>query len=333
MNCKDFENLYWQRTYGESIPGGEDGFLDHLESCPTCAERKVELDRLQALLAARRTAEPKQEALNIARQRLAARIKVQSGQSPFPRLGDRWFEWIKPWFQPVWKPAIALGLLLVGLILGRMIYYSPGDLLNQMPQIDLTSSMDFERQYITDNVLKSGSNIQDFRIKPLAPESGLVQVNFKAVQDYQIQGDPTDALIENLLTWALKNDANSGSRLSSVEELARASDLSTPAQEALAYALVNDQNAGVRLKALEALGSAPRNSLSEQAILSALLKDSNPAVRIRAIDMILSEELDIKSEPLILKAAEADSNDYVRMRAREAFRQTNYNYELVNDHE
>lgn len=323
MDCKDFEQLYWLWAYGEAIPGGEDGLLQHLESCPTCQARREELYRLRELLRTRTSPVLKPEALAQARQRLAARLRAE--ERPGIELsGNRWREGLRRWFAPRWQPAYALGALLLGLVIGRIIYYSPAPAPDRTGPIPWRSSDELKRREIAENILKDDSQITDLRIRPLNPQTGLMQVSFRGIKDYQVQGRPEDELIRGLLTWAVKNESNSGARLESVEGLARASSLSSMAREALAYALINDKNDGVRLRALEALGSAPRDHLIEQAILDALLNDSNPAVRIRAIDVLLTDEVMDKSESLLLHLAEADSNDYVRMRARNAIRQSDF---------
>jgi hypothetical protein len=227
------------------------------------------------------------------------------------------------------QPVVAFSMLLLGLLIGRFAFVSPVEFPGEAPPFMVASPAALERSYIAENVLTGDTQIRDLKVKPLDPASGLVQVDFRATRDFQIQGSPSDDLVGPLLAWAVKNEANSGARLQSVEELSRATALSSEAREALAYALVNDQNEGVRLKALEALGNAPRDDLTEQAFLSALLKDPNPAVRIRAIDMILSDEITTDNESILLKAMEADSNDYVRMKADQAIRKSDLSYEMI----
>ena len=158
-----------------------------------------------------------------------------------------------------------------------------------------------------------------------------IEVLFKAAKEYSVIGRPDDPMILELLGWAIKNEDNSGTRLQSVEELARATDLSPKARQALAYALVNDKNAGVRLRALEALRKAAPDELSEQAILNALMKDPNPAVRISAIDALLQTPPSENTERMLLFAAETDSNEYVRQQARKAVQQSTLDYRMLDD--
>lgn len=325
MDCREFEKLYWLRAYGELAPGGESGYQAHLEKCSRCRAREVELNRIRGLLDTRTAAVPKSDALVQARQRLNARLRAET-----QRPTGMPFDWL-PWPRKrIWQPALALALILVGLLIGRIIYHSPRSELAAMQSLAEQDPEAIERYFLAENILSDGSQIEDLRIRPLEPESGLVQVSFLGVREYEIQGTPQDDLIRALLAWAVKNEENSGARLQSVAELAKASNLSSQAREALAYALINDKNDGVRLRALEALGSAPRDPITEQAILGALLKDANPAVRIGAIDALLKDKVETKSESFSLRLAESDSNNYVRMRARQAIRQSNFNYEMIN---
>ncbi|TKJ42183.1 hypothetical protein CEE37_00460 [candidate division LCP-89 bacterium B3_LCP] len=333
MNCKDFDGYYWQKVYGEPISIGEDAFQEHLESCPNCQARQRELDHFQALLTARVPAQPEPEMLKSAREHLVVRLRADEGSRSAWNIRDRIREWFTPFPQPLTQPALVLGSLLLGLIIGRYVLVSSPDTSAGMPLVAPVNSAALERHFITENIVNGGSQIQDVRVASLAPESGLLQVNFRATQDYQIEGSSSDDLINVLLTWAVKNESNLGARLNSVQELARNSEVSAVAREVLTYALINDSNDGVRLKALEALSEISRDEITEQAFVKALLKDSNPAIRIRAIDMLLAGDNGFKSTPIYLQAAEADSNAYVKMRARQAIKQSNFNMKLIQLHQ
>ena len=330
MDCREFEKLYWLRAYGEAIPGGEDGFLTHLKTCPRCQARKAEWDGLQSILGNRTSPVPKPEALARAREKLSVRLRSGEFHRERTSLWEGLLERLRWELKPAWQPALALGMLLVGILIGRIVFYAPVAETTKPPTLATQYPEELKRYFLAENVLEGASQIEDLRVRPLEPETGLVEVSFLGTKEYQIQGSPEDDLIRGLLSWAVKNEENSGARLQSVEELGRASHLSPKAREVLAYALIHDQNDGVRLKALEALSSAPRDPLSEQAILNALLKDPNPAVRIGAIDALLSEPIPEKSETLVLQLAEADSNDYVRMRARQAIRRSNFSFDMIN---
>lgn len=329
MNCREFEERYWLKLYGEAIPGGESGLTDHLAVCETCQSRKEEIDKTFALLTVREPVTPKQTALSQAREMLRARI--QSEGKPKITLVVR--DWIRDFLvglsAPRWQPALAFSMLILGLLIGRSAFFPSPLELAESQSLLFTNPEALERQYITDRILDKTSQISDLRIKSLEPESGFVQVNFRGTRDYQLQGNADDEIIRELMAWAIKNEENSGARLQSVQNLAKASALSNEARAALAYALTNDQNDGVRLRALEALAGTPQDPLTEQAILGALLKDPNPAVRIHAIDMLLGRKQTNKTKSLMLNLAEADSNDYVRLRARQAIRESEYNLEQV----
>jgi hypothetical protein len=329
MDCRQFEELYWLKTYGEPLPeGGESGWLEHLQNCPNCQAKKVEFDRLFSVLTIRTPALAEPEALVASRARLSARLRMEkstSHLSGLPWKGALSGSWLK-----LWRPAMALGMLAIGLVIGK--YFFTTDT-TRMPyfaspeQSQMTASMP---SVIAEKALNEGATISDLRIKDVDESNGLVQVSFKATQDFKLEGKPQDELIQNLLAWAVKNDGNSGARLRSVEGLATASHISEQARQALAFALVNDKNDGVRIKALEALAKAPRDHTTEQAILGALLHDPNPAVRIRAVDALVADTTRDRQQEYLLGLAEADSNQYVRMRAAQAIRQTPLNYTVLD---
>ncbi|MCX6640377.1 MAG: HEAT repeat domain-containing protein [bacterium] len=332
MDCRQFEELYWLRVYGESLPGDDESeYLGHLASCSHCGTRKAEFDRLHAVLTLRTPREAQPEALTQARTLLTARLRAQSASvRPNKRLA--WKQHFSSWRFSFWQPAMALSLLAIGLFIGKVAFHTPAnftadpDATLQVQQQPVT----LEHRFVSENVLNEAANISDLRIKPSTKQSGMVQVSFRAAKDYMLEGNPQDELIQKLLTWAVKNEGNSGARLKSVEGLASASHMSEQARQALAFALVNDKNDGVRLKALEALAKAPKDYLTEQAILGALLHDPNPAVRIRAVDALFADTTRDRSEAFLLGLAQADSNEYVRRRAAQAIRQSDFNYSVLD---
>ncbi|RJP77644.1 MAG: hypothetical protein C4524_07935 [Candidatus Zixiibacteriota bacterium] len=334
MKCEAFDELFWLRAYGEALPGGEDGFLRHVESCPRCQARQEELERVRALVNVRVPCEPRPEALETARARLLARLQTGRRRSPASILSDLW-DRLRPRRTWGWELGFAAAALAIGLFVGRLTLRQPlPEIMPWETGVDMTTAAyvdqkEVNRKYLIGDLLKSGTEVSDVKVKPSSKKEGHVEVSFRAVKNYVIEGQPDDKVILDLLGWAVKNEENSGVRLQSVEELARASELSPKARQVLAYALVNDQNDGVRLKAIEALQGTQRDELAEQAILNALLKDPNPAVRIAAIDALLQKGPAQDTDRILLQAAESDSNAYVRMQARKAIRLSTADYRML----
>ncbi|MBU0519417.1 HEAT repeat domain-containing protein [bacterium] len=331
MNCKKFEKLYWLKSYGESVADGNEALEAHLKSCSACQAEKAEIDRMQALLSLRPVAAPKEEALQKSRNLLSARLDCEKEPSALGWSWNHAWDKAQEWLSSGWQPALALSMLIIGLAMGRFMTLQGGSLSQEEMQSAYLDHTTWESQYIAEKVLNEDARISDVRVKPVESQPGIVQVSFQGTNEYTITGNPDDDIIRDLLTWTVKNDRNSGARLRSVEELAKGSPLSSQAQQALAYALINDENAGVRLRAMEALSHTPKTQETEQAFLGALLKDPNPAVRIRAIDLLLTDKQLKKSEELLLSLAEADSNEYVRMRARQIIKQSEFNYDVLEN--
>lgn len=337
MDCKDFDELYWLKAYGETADGGDDGLVRHLEKCPHCRAKAQELDKLRSLLAVRTPAQAKPEALQAARRQLRARLAARHSFSPLAKVRE-WLAGLGEIRAPRWEIGLALGALAAGLLIGRLVFKPAtpvmepvaGPQQGQLQNASYQMAPESGQNPFLEEVLKGDSRITDLRVKPMAGAPGQVEVSFKAEKEFAVQGRPTDRLIMELLGWAVKHEENSGVRLQSVEELASAPSLDQRARQVLSYALVNDRNDGVRLKALEALGNAPKDALVEDAILNALMKDPNPAVRIKAIDALLAGGgAESKSAAALLEAAQADSNDYVRLQARRAIRETHDDYRVL----
>ncbi len=329
MNCQKFEEIYWLKHYGEAVSGDEKAWQAHAESCPLCRDRLEEWDKLRALLTARESCIPRPEALERSRRQLTARLNARHSTSRWQHI-EEWVRRIlgqQGWFR--WELGVAAASLLLGLILGRTLFQPEIRIQSGVPTSESASFTNNEKEFIAENLLRDGAQISNVRVRRLPDDENTVAVHFTAAREYRITGRPDDPVVLDLLGWAVKNEDNSGVRLQSIEELARASSLSPLARQTLAYALVNDENPGVRLRALEALSETRPDELAEQAYLSALLKDPNPAVRIRAIDALLQSRPLEKAETFILRAAELDTNDYVRLQAQRALRQTHADYQVL----
>jgi len=235
MDCKTFEERYWLKTYGEPIPGGNAALEEHLKSCSACQAKREEIDRMQALLSLRTAEVPTQEALQRSRNLLSARLDAQRDPANLAWTWKNAWENVQDWLSSGWQPALALSMLIIGVMFGRLLIVpdiQPNTNVMQPAPLDYTT---WENQYLQENVLNEDARISDVRVKPLKDQPGLVQVSFQGTKEYTLTGNPDDTMIRDLLTWTVKNDQNSGVRLRSVEELAKVSGLSSQAQSALAF--------------------------------------------------------------------------------------------------
>jgi Putative zinc-finger len=156
----------------------------------------------------------------------------------------------------------------------------------------------------------------------LKPNSDQVTINYDRVLPERVQGSATDPRIQELLSYAARNNDNSGVRLDSVGVLAKKGD-DPSARETLTYSLRYDSNPGVRLKALEALQAYVKDDVRvRNAVLEALLNDSNPGVRSGAIHLLESVKADTSVRAAFQQLSKEDPNDYIRSESKRLLQAT-----------
>ena len=150
-----------------------------------------------------------------------------------------------------------------------------------------------------------------------------VRIVVDRVQEQEIVGSIGDEAVRQLLLTAIKDPADPGLRVDSVE-LLKGQD-GADVRDALLYAVRHDENAAVRLKALEGLRRFRDDRATHEALRSVLQYDSNPAVRSAAIDVLAPVNGPVKITPELagtleeIARSERD-DDYLRSRCLQVLR-------------
>jgi hypothetical protein len=156
------------------------------------------------------------------------------------------------------------------------------------------------------------------RIRDIQPASNnQVRILVDRVQEQEIVGSIRDEAVRQLLLTAMRDPADPGLRVDSVEMLAGQDG--SDVRDALLYTVRHDENAAVRLKALEGLRRFRDDRATHEALRSVLQYDSSPAVRSAAIDVLVPAGGPVKITPELagtleeIARSERD-DDYLRSR-------------------
>lgn len=162
------------------------------------------------------------------------------------------------------------------------------------------------------------------RIRDIQPASNnQVRIVLDRVQEQEIVGSVGDEAVRQLLLRAIKDPADPGLRVDSVE-LLKGQD-GTDIRDALLYTVRHDENAAVRLKALEGLRRFQDDRATHEALRAVLQYDSSPAVRSAVIDVLAPTNGPLKITPELagtleeIARSERD-NDYLRTRCLQVLR-------------
>ncbi len=283
----------------------------HLTACAECRAQLDEIKEIQQAAGSRK--EPSDVLLQQARRELRIGLREQQ---PERRgwLGD----WKWSWLVPSFRTAVAgVVCLVLGLTIGHFVYQQPRA--GEGPLIT---------RPVTGVLPASPGNISIGNIRFINADAsdGTVEFTYEATEPVHLKGSVNDPRIQEVLSAALVDAQNPGTRLRAVNAL-NTDQLKQPdadVKRALITALKMDENNGVRKQALAALQNFPYDNEIRDALLFALNNDSNPAMRIAAIDAIRTERY---RDPEVLRVLRekmhTDGNEYIRYRSRAVLEEAN----------
>jgi hypothetical protein len=303
MSCETIRIQLHAMLYGELSFDEEEIVHQHLDGCSGC---RAEMELARKLHAAFDAAEPGMppDLLQNCRRALRVDVAALSEQALPQRRGL--VERLRSWISlggVVWKPAAALGILVLGFAAGR---YSPEN----------TAVVPFARPEPVAS-----------RVRYVQPEgSDRVQIVVEEVRQRVLEGELNNGEIRSLLVSAAREARDPGVRVETMDLLKSQSE-SADVRRALLAALQHDSNPGVRLKAIEALRISAADDRETRTVLAnVLLTDNNPGVRTQAIDLLVR-----KREPAMVGVLQElmtrEENSYVRQKCQRALSEMNASVE------
>jgi hypothetical protein len=287
MTCRDALDRLPLYLYGELPPQEEEDLEAHLHACASCqgeyaAYRQISqaLDRVRA--------EPEPFSASQCRRELMARIRSEHAAG---RPG--WREWLRRSLQPLAKPAGALAMLAAGFVAG---YWTP--------------------EWARNGDGPAGEPVLAAIRSVRTDDAGGVSISLDETRRRTVRGDLRDRRIAQLLMAAVRDQADPGLRVESIDILRRQPE-SAEIRQALLWALEHDPNPGVRLKAIEGLKPMAGDAEVRKTLMRALQHDNNAGVRVLAIDLLVQHR-DDQVAAVLQGLVGREDNQYVRMRCKNA---------------
>jgi hypothetical protein len=294
MNCDWVQENICLYLYNELADDARHELEQHTQRCKDCAAELAAQQEFQAEMNALPVEEPSASFLASARMRLQEALETtQQNRAWYHRLAFDPTAWLR---QVRFSPALAAVLLVVGFGggLGTMYRALGGSHPPKPTEVQ-------------------GASIAGITSIDRQPNSDKIKINYERMVPDSVEGQVSDAQIQDLLAFAAKsNNNNPGVRLDSVEALNSKPD-DPRVREALTYALRYDSNPGVRLKALDGLGSYVKQDIRvRNAVLEALLNDSNLGVRSGALHALEPVRADSSVRMALQQLAKEDPSAYIR---------------------
>ena len=159
---------------------------------------------------------------------------------------------------------------------------------------------------------------------------GDVEFRFDVTSPMHMKGKINDPEIQKVLTYALLNENNPGTRISSVSAIADQTEMGITVDENIRSALIEsmkrDENPGVRREALRVLTQLPLSKEIRDALIYVLSHDGNTGMRVAAINALSqiqgsSSVIDTTIVEVLKSNIQRENNSYVRTKTEHLIRE------------
>ncbi len=176
----------------------------------------------------------------------------------------------------------------------------------------------------TDNsVLNNNLKISNINFIDSDASDGQVEFTFDAVKPGYFKGNVHDANLQKILTQAVLNEQNPGTRLNSLNVINAFNSKSFDDEIKKTLIIVSkyDENPGVRLEALKSLNIIPFDNEIKSTLIYVLLNDTSSGIRIEAINNLVEAakkgfNLSANDLSLLRDKVQSDQNNYVKFQVK-----------------
>ncbi len=303
MEHKDYKEMIQFYLYEELDEISIKIFKEHINVCNECRQElelykklfsKIEKDAID-------TIDPK--LLLEARAELRGYIRAQKNNVPiFKKIFDSIASYIS---KPMGFAVSGISVLVFGIFIGYSIFKEPlpGNMKN-------------------DASLNKQLKISNINFIDPDPSDGQVEFTFDAINSGHIKGKIDSPELQSILTYAVLNEQNPGTRLNSINVLNAAQKTKTDDEikKSIMKVTMFDENPGVRREALVALKEIPFDEEIKNTFLYVLLNDTSSGLRIEAINSLVEASKkgfsfskdDIST---LQKNTQLDENNYIKFQA------------------
>ena len=279
-------------------------FEEHINSCKDCM---LELESYKSLFAQiSKDAESNIETKLLMEARLELRGLLRAQRNKVS-ISSKILESLSSLIsKPVGLALSGLSVLLIGVLIGYIVFQTP---VVENLKTDSTQSDQFK--------------IQNINFLDPDPSDGQVEFTFDAIKSGHIKGNINDAELQKILTYAVLNEQNPGTRLNSINVInaTQTQNLDSEIKATLITVAKFDENPGVRREALKSLNEIPIDNDIKSALIYVLLNDTSSGLRIEAINTLVEAakkgfSFNQKDLSLLREKIQVDNNNYVRFQAK-----------------
>jgi hypothetical protein len=317
MSHNEFKQMIQLSLYGELSDDRQKLLIAHLESCEECRMELEHQKKIMTLIADHKNLEVNEDLLKEARLQLRGALRQERNNK---HSFNSFTNYILQLFST--PPRLAFGavtVLILGIIIGS-IFMGREKLIVNENDPEITNASFFENDLRISNMQFIDSD----------PTDGQIEFTFDAVKPVLFKGSVNDPEVQSILTYAMLNDQNPGSRFNSINVMDsyEKAEIDREIKDALVTVVMTDNNQGVRREALKLLNRSTLDESIKQANLFVLLNDSSSALRIEALNALIDATkrghyLNQNDVDLVLKQARQDNNNYIKLKSKTLLQEYN----------
>lgn len=301
MNCPEVQSNLSLFLYGDLDFAAEEELENHLVDCPAC---QLALDREKAWHATLNAehADVPLDLLAQCRRDLVSAIRIPGSPKyvePFwKRLADLFGITVNRWSE---RFAIASLCLFLGFALSHW-----------------TNRFGIGQPLAVSGEINQAGLLSQIQVRDVRAVGGdKVRLSLDQIEPGELVGSVRDEQVRRLLLSAIRNSADAGLRVDSMQLLTGQNG--PDIRDVLLDTASHDPNPAVRLKALEALRPFRSDDATRTTLISVLQFDDDSGVRSQAMEVLAPSGADLRLPPDLAGAFEQiirseRNDDYIRLR-------------------
>ena len=318
MKHNEYKQLLQLSLFGELKSEEQSKLKEHLLTCEECRVELEDQKNLLELISGKKKAAVDEKVLSAARYQLRGALRAEkSSNNIIGFLTDDIFQFFTT---PLRFAFAGAALLIVGVLIGSIFFSKPS-------QSEFTGQQNGDSRFVS---LSEDISISNVRFVDSDASDGEIEFTFEASRPVHLKGNVNDQQIQSVLTYAMLNEQNPGSRLNSINAM----DTETPMQydsdvkNALITVVMTDENPGVRREALKLMNKFPYDETMKQTLLYVITNDTVSGLRIEALNSLIEAgdkgyKLNQDEVNLFKQKLQQDENPYIKLRSRTILQEYN----------
>jgi hypothetical protein len=318
MKHNEYKQLLQLSLFGELKSEEQLKLKEHLLTCEECRIELEDQKSLLELLSGKKKTAVDEKVLSAARYQLRGALRSeQSNKNILHSAAESFLQF----FSSPQKFAIAgVAMLVIGVILGGLLF-------SRSSQSQFTGQQNGDNRFAS---LSEDISISNVRFIDSDASDGEIEFTFEASRPVQLKGNINDQQIQSVLTYAMLNEQNPGSRLNSINAMnsEKPVQYDNDVKNALITVVMTDENPGVRREALKLMNKIPYDENIKEALLYIITNDTVSGLRIEALNSIIEAgnrgyKLNKEELNLFRQTMQDDKNPYIKLRSKTILQEYN----------